>query len=1545
MVELTGSAVGYEAAAHYIVPVGDVALEKIEFTLSNTKQELDTATSYRNEFTTDLTQVTGSWQRVLFTRLSQERSVYQDTTIGEVKTFLIIPGVIYSTLPTHILGQDNRRYTASVELSGSPSSLGSGASYLQLILQGERIFDVSEKWHVRLRSQLGFTSTDDFSKVPVSARFFAGGDNSVRGFGFNELSPTNPDGTTGGRYLLYGTVELERDLPRNFRWATFYDIGNAVNKLDDALEYSVGVGLRWHISIASFGLDVGQPLSVSGRSTAEFTHLHFVLMKKRIVIIALIALLLVSSVLWWLCYTQSGLRFVLAQLDHVPEISIKIRAVSGRLARPLHIDHFELDHERVHIVADQIDLDLNPALLLSGIISVHGSIDRAEVTLKQDTQPSNDDVVSFLPHFLHLRANPIIIYHAIFNHYNGFSISASPASARLRLSHHHLSLNDVTAQGDWFAAQGGTFHLDSGKTLSISSQLNATLKPEHGAALYGIVKMEGDTHTLKFETDIQQPYLAHSTATLSFPEGAWLLKGQLESARWLLTPWLDNAPLSFSKAQIDYSLDDAGIHIKGNIVVPEWAASALYIDGDARYAQHVITLVRMDVSNKSSNIQTHTSGDITVGEGPPQLDLQSNWQYLQWPIQAKPEHSYFYSHGGTASIRGAMPYQFSVDAELNTHGIVNSALKAQGTLSKAHIEASTFDWKLWDSSLHGSAQLAFATPRAWRFAVQAQNIDPSSLLKELPGQISFTTHGSGTDINNLASNFDITLQALHGVLRKQNIQGQGHIIRHADQWQADKVAIHWGQASLTLDGTGGTHNDMHWHLDALQLQQFDFGAQGQLNIAGSLQGTREQPHLSVTAQSHALTFDQWKTTDFNLSSNIDLTDQTPSSLSLTAKQLSFDAYSFTQLAVNAQGNTASHELTLRGSLNTPFAEPKQVTIDLNGKYANRLDQHAMIQRSKDQHQVQWLGQLSRLDIQDAQTHTALDHPAQFSIHHDWRNALTQIAMQDFCLHVDNGHACASGDWQSDGRWQALASINQLPMILEHSAGDETTRLNATVNATVDLHQAVNQPWLGNAQLALSDAAIHTQLAGHDEVLPITTGTAHVNADLHGADASVQFNVASDTVAALNLHADRTVGVDTKDWPLHGTATLHSNDAKLVPVFVHEVDRAGGVLTGDAAIAGTVGTPSLSGNVKLEKGELDFYRWNLSLRELQLDASLNNDAVQFTAQGNAGQGLMNASGDFNWHDHLSGSLQLKGANLLVSDSPEYHILASPDLKFVVSNNNNRGKIEVSGDMPIPSARIKPQTITNAVQSSPDAHFKDDALYQRDNGWLISSNVQASLGNDVHFDGLGLQGQLTGEVATKLSNDKPATGRGELAINDGHYEAYGRKLNIKRGRLLFDNTPLDNPGLDIQAERVINDVTLGDITVGVNVRGLLRDPRLEFYSDPSMSQTQIVSYLVVGKPLDQLQGQETSAVRSATSSLAIQGGGYLAAQLGHRVGLEDVGVETDANNQSSLVLGKFLSPRLYVSYGISLTQAINTLKLRYSLSKHWTHQDRIWRSPKR
>jgi translocation and assembly module TamA len=277
--ELTGSSVVKELAARYVIPVMDVALEKVEFSAIANEEELGDTFSERYEIGTGLTEALGRWQRVLFLRFSDETTTFpSDGPEEEFKTrqFLIIPGISYSTLPSYVVGGRLRPYNLYAELRGSPSSLGSEASFLQLRLQGERIFDLAPLWRLRLRGELGASWVPDFSELPASQRFFAGGDRSVRGFDLNELSPPPEpvagqpartlETSVGGRHMLTGTVEVERDLPRNFGVATFVDAGNAFNEFGDSLEYSVGLGVRYHVAVASLGVDVAQPLSESGRS-------------------------------------------------------------------------------------------------------------------------------------------------------------------------------------------------------------------------------------------------------------------------------------------------------------------------------------------------------------------------------------------------------------------------------------------------------------------------------------------------------------------------------------------------------------------------------------------------------------------------------------------------------------------------------------------------------------------------------------------------------------------------------------------------------------------------------------------------------------------------------------------------------------------------------------------------------------------------------------------------------------------------------------------------------------------------------------------------------------------------------------------------------------------------------------------------------------------------------------------------------------------------------------------------------------------------------
>ena len=270
-VALTASSVLNEIVGRYVIPVMDVALEKLEFSAALRDEELGDTESKRAEVGAGLTQVRGRWQRVMFVTLSQEETTLPATsTEPETKNdaFLIIPGISYSTLPSYITGGKRRPYSVYAELRGSPATLGSDSSFLQFRSQVERIYPISDLWSARGRFELGTSWVDDFSELPASQRFFAGGDRSVRGFGLNELSPQDDEGNSiGGRHLVTGTLEVERALPRNFGLAVFSDFGNAFDDFGNPdLQYSAGLGVRWHIAVASFGVDVAQPLSVSGRN-------------------------------------------------------------------------------------------------------------------------------------------------------------------------------------------------------------------------------------------------------------------------------------------------------------------------------------------------------------------------------------------------------------------------------------------------------------------------------------------------------------------------------------------------------------------------------------------------------------------------------------------------------------------------------------------------------------------------------------------------------------------------------------------------------------------------------------------------------------------------------------------------------------------------------------------------------------------------------------------------------------------------------------------------------------------------------------------------------------------------------------------------------------------------------------------------------------------------------------------------------------------------------------------------------------------------------
>jgi len=263
--ELKAAQLEQSGEARYVVPIGDPALEKLGFEFRYARDELGDLDTRTTRFQPSITQVDGEWQRVMFASFSRVTTITTASASRadfEKSNTLVIPGISYASVPRGYLGEALFSRALYAEVRGSAKALGATDNYLQLRLEGERVFDLAPQWHLFVRGQLGATLVSDTASLPGTERFFAGGDRSVRGFGFNDLSPIDSGSAkVGGRHLMTATVEVIRDLPRNLGLAVFFDAGNAVDSFGDPLQFSAGIGIRLRLPIVTLGIDIAQPLT------------------------------------------------------------------------------------------------------------------------------------------------------------------------------------------------------------------------------------------------------------------------------------------------------------------------------------------------------------------------------------------------------------------------------------------------------------------------------------------------------------------------------------------------------------------------------------------------------------------------------------------------------------------------------------------------------------------------------------------------------------------------------------------------------------------------------------------------------------------------------------------------------------------------------------------------------------------------------------------------------------------------------------------------------------------------------------------------------------------------------------------------------------------------------------------------------------------------------------------------------------------------------------------------------------------------------------
>lgn len=395
------------------------------------------------------------------------------------------------------------------------------------------------------------------------------------------------------------------------------------------------------------------------------------------------------------------------------------------------------------------------------------------------------------------------------------------------------------------------------------------------------------------------------------------------------------------------------------------------------------------------------------------------------------------------------------------------------------------------------------------------------------------------------------------------------------------------------------------------------------------------------------------------------------------------------------------------------------------------------------------------------------------------------------------------------------------------------------------------------------------------------------------------------------------------------AATAREQGSLSAAFPGLVQKSRGELEVQGQVAGTWQEPHLSGIMRLTEAGAYFPAAGIELREVTLEAELAGDELRIVSyKARSGPGQVEGSGSVRlqrWRP-VAYRGTLKGERFEAVHLPELHLLVTPDLTV----EGTAERLQVRGEVRLPDLSVLGREQRGVVRQSPDVVLVGAAEPAgRSFPFELDIRIKVVLGDHVLVKVAGVDARLAGELDLRVAGPETITANGEVRVAQGNYSTYGAQLKIERGRLLYSGGPIDQPTLDILALR-----TVGEVKAGVQVSGTPRAPVVKLYSEPAMPDTDVLAYIILGHPMGEDSGQAGLLTAAAGALLARGESAVLQDRVKRRLGVDVLAVEGSGDVAGSMVtIGKYLSPRLFLSFGQALFSKAAEARLRYTISKKW------------
>ena len=876
------------------------------------------------------------------------------------------------------------------------------------------------------------------------------------------------------------------------------------------------------------------------------------------------------------------------------------------------------------------------------------------------------------------------------------------------------------------------------------------------------------------------------------------------------------------------------------------------------------------------------------------------------------------------------------------------ALSFAATVEGPRVAIERFRAQAGGGELAGSGTVALDGARAFNVNAKATRFDPARFAEVPAGQLDGTITASGT----LAPAFDVTAAVvLAPGSRYADVAIAGTARARVTRSTAKDVAIDLqvGTAKIALSGAFGTPADRLaytvdiprielWRAPLAKYAKFTLPdpVAGSVQARGTISGDPRSPGVVIDAQGKQLQWGQGLhaaalTVTGSIAPGITERgpvglDARPVKVAIAATALRTPPADLKTLQFSADGTLAQHVAKLNAT-----GDGMEVAMAVAGGIRN-------VKRADGTTDIAWSGKLDALTNRG--THPVrLEAPAILEVARDRvhvgsaRMAVADGRAELVALTIDDGRLTTSGSFTGipattaarlSGATMPLASTLKLGGNWSLAA---TPRLNGTLEVRRedgDLY-ATDSLTPGATELALGITELALAVTWRDDALDATArfrstraGTADATATV--APGELPGRMYTTTPLTAKVTADLASLRPLQPWL--GTLAVVDGRARI-----------------DVSARGSLADPILAGTMTGDALRFDLPQFGVHLRDGRLRARLADRALfldEFSFAGGTGRftakGTLARAANATDRANASANVTWEAADFTVVNRPDLRLVADGKGTLALAG----GKLVLAGSINVDEGRV-------VYEATTDGRLSDDVVIvgqprttaaDSARSLPLILDLQVALGRDFRFSGEGLETRLAGSVRVTTTPLGTIAAKGVIRAVAGTYYVFGQRLDIDRGRLIFDG-PADNPALDVVALR--RNVS---VEAGVEVTGTVRVPRVRLVSNPPVPDGEKLSWLITGQGLDRASRADVAALSAASASLLGQGQRPITTQIANTFGLDDITVREGSSGTVGgaggqvVAFGKRISDRLTLVYEQGLSVATNALRIEYALSRTLT-----------